>query len=356
MDKKLFKTREDVYKKCPSIFWEVSTFCLIFAIASAAFAIVFSVFSVLTFALLFFPILFATFMTLYSIKFGGTVTVKATFAIAMGYYRRNNFGCFRLLRCFGIALLVNIGAVLLFYFTLPYLFEAIYGDAFKEAYNKFVEIYSAGQLEELAEFLMGDNLYATFYAVVSSLSFSCGLITFVYGVTYNSPNVYLCSSIPGATAMFSTAVFKRFLRDNSNSYRKDFWSLNWPVFILLPLGIAAGYGLVYGLKLDVAYGIPISTMIGIAFLIPFGPFFFAGMEALFAKYQPQLKKASMDLTNSFLTDLKNNINIPEEDRKKIEELLNKKMNGEDDVPLDYTTDNQNTNTSENDGGNDNEEK
>ena len=356
MDKKLFKTREDIYKKCPSIFWEVSIFGLVFGIASAAFAMVFSLFSILTFALLFFPMLFATFMTLFTIKYGGTVTVKSTFAISLGYYRRSNFGCFRLLRCFGHAFLVDLIASSLLMFILQAAFKGVYGDALINAFNEFEELYAAGNVEAIYNYLAGDNCFATFYTCLTSFSISISIVAFVFGVAFNSVNVYLCSSIPGATAAFSTAVFKRFLKDHINSYRKDFWSLNWPLILLLIVGIAGGYALVFGLQMDYGYGLPISSMIGIAFMIPFAPFFFAGMEALFAKYNPQMKQASMDLTQGFLNDLKDNVNISEEDRQKIEELLNKSLHKENDVPLDFTTDNQNTNKDENDDGSDDEEK
>ena len=59
-------------------------------------------------------------------------------------------------------------------------------------------------------------------------------------------------------------------------------------------------------------------------MIPFAPFFIAGMESLFAKYNGDLKQASIDLTNGFLSDIKNNIRLSPEDRAKIEELLSKK--------------------------------
>ena len=82
MDKKLLKTREDIYKKCPSIFWEVSIFSLIIAIGLIALETVVPGMFIITISLIFFPVLYSTYMTLYSIKFGGTVSMKSTFAIS----------------------------------------------------------------------------------------------------------------------------------------------------------------------------------------------------------------------------------------------------------------------------------
>ncbi len=113
-----------------------------------------------------------------------------------------------------------------------------------------------------------------------------------------------------------------------------------------------------------AYASPISTMLGIFLTIPFAPFFFAGMEALFAKYNGDLKQASMDLTNGFLNEIKNNIHLSEEDKAKIEELLSKKQveendeikkedafdNQTNDVEFDDPIDNSNKSEKDNDDG------
>ena len=331
MDKKLFKTREDIYKKCPSIFWEVSILSLIIAIGLIALETVVTGLFVLTITLIFFPVLYATYMTLYSIKFGGTVTVRSTFAISLTYFRRNNFGCFRILRCVFHALLVCVLAYIAFFFLLQPIFESIYGNAFTESYEHLMVFYSNNDLDGAMNYLKENNPVSFCFDFALSLGATFGIIAFIFGIAFNSTNVYLCANIPGASAQFSTAVFNRFLKTKSGSYRKDFWSLNWPLFVLLFVGIVGGYALVIGVDMQFSYALPVSTMMGILFMIPFAPFFFAGMEALFAKYNGDLKQASVDLTNMFLTQIKNNIRLSEEEKAKLEELLAKKQpdeNGE----------------------------
>ena len=339
MDKKLFKTREDIYKKCPSVFWEVSIFCFVVAIALIALDTVALGFFILTISMLFTPLLYATFMTLYTIKFGGTVTFKSTFGIALSYFRRNSFGCFRLLRCFLHSLLVYVISSFFMYIILKYAFEGIYGDVFVESYNHFVNLSAEGDMEVLFAYLSEDNPTALFFDCSAVFSASASVIAFIFGVAFNSLNVYLCANIPQATAQFSTAVFNKFLKTKINSYRKDFWSLNWPIFVLLIGGVVGGYFLTIGIDLSIVYALPISTMVGILCMIPFAPFFFAGMEALFAKYQGDLKQASVDLTNTFLRELKDNVNLSEEDKKKLDELLSKKNPFEEETKeVDLTND------------------
>ena len=364
MDKKLFKTREEIYKKCPSIFWEVSIFSLIIAIGLVALETVVPGLFILTISLIFFPVLYATFMTLYSIKFGGTVSVGSTVAISTTYFKRNNFGCFRVLRCFFHAILLYLIAYVVLYFALQPIFQSIYGNAFTESYNHLLELYNASDLEGAINYLNEDNPVSLFMDFARSLGGTCGVFGFIFGIAFNSTNVYLCANIPGASAQFSTAVFNRFLKSKSNSYRKDFWSLQWPLFVLLVVGLVGGYTLVIGVDMPFSYALPISTMLGIFLMIPYAPFFFAGMESLFAKYNGDLKQASMDLTNDFLARIKNNIRLSEEEKAKLEELLSKKQpdeNGEinkedafdnqtNDVEFDDPIDNSNKSRRDDDDG------
>ncbi|MCR5309709.1 MAG: hypothetical protein K6E21_06355 [Bacilli bacterium] len=323
MDKKLFKTREDIYKKCPSIFWEVSIFCFVVAIGFIALDTVVPGLFIITISLLFIPVLYATYMTLYSIKFGGTVTIGTTLGLSLSYYRRNSFGCFRLLRCFLKTLLVEAIATVILYFLLQAIFENIYGNQFVESMKYASDLYINGDSEGFLDYLSEDNVASFFMSCVAYFSTSCATVAFIFGIAFNSINLYLCANIPGATAQFSTAVFNRFLKVKINSYRKDFWSLQWPLFALLIAGITGGYLLVMLAEMEFSLALPISTIGGIILMIPFAPFYFAGCEALFAKYNPDMKEASVELTNGFLREIKNNINLSEEDKKKIEELLSK---------------------------------
>ena len=139
MDKKLFVTRKDIFSKCPNIYWEVSILAIVLAIALVALEAVLPGLYVLTFSFIFFPALFAVFMTLFTIKFGGTVTIKSTFSIAKSYYSRTNFGCFSLIRNFFHALLVEIIASLVLALVLHSAFSMLYGNLFTDA---FIDIFN----------------------------------------------------------------------------------------------------------------------------------------------------------------------------------------------------------------------
>ena len=324
MDKKLLQTRNEIYKRCPGIFWGVSIFAIIVAVALAALNALIPGLYFVTFGILFFPLLFATFITLLSIKYGGTVSVKSTFSIAKSYFSRGNFGCFRILRCLLHAFLVYLVSSFLFSLILEPIFTNIYGTVFVEELDNFANsIYSSTSILELFE---NESSLTLFYSCIFSFSFSSALITFIYGIWYNSFNVYLCANIPNAAAAYCTAIFSRFLGTCGKSYRKDFWSLNWPNFVLFVFGVVAGYALTILLDIDFSYGMVISSMLGLICLIPFAPLYFANMEALFAKYSEKVKSVSADMTQGFLKNLRDNVNLSDEDKAKIDELLSKGQN------------------------------
>lgn len=325
MDKKLFQTRKEIYGKCPSIYWEVSIFVIIVAIALVALEAVIPGSYLITFPVLFFPALFATYMTLFTIKFGGTVTIKSTFGIARSYYNRNNFGSFSIIRNFLHAFLVEILASMVIGLISFSIFSSIYGSLFVDNVNQLFEIANTNAIEQ-AEYILTETPVALYIDSTAAFSTSCSILAFIFGIAFNSMKVYLCTNIPNATAQISNSIFARFLRSHRKSYRKDFWSLNWPVFVLIPIGMVIGYTLIFMLDIEFTYALPISTMVGLLCLIPFAPFYFAGMEALFAKYIEMMKQASVDMTTGFLKNLLNNPNISDEDKKQINDLLSKGKN------------------------------
>lgn len=328
MDKKLFLTRKDIYSKSPAIFWAVSSFTMIFAIALAALEAVIPGLYIVTYPIIFFPLLFSSLMTLLTIKFGGTITFKSTWSIATAYFKRSNFGCFNIIKNFFKAILVGIVVSFIMLFVLNRVFTYFYGNLFIDNMQKALDLYSSQNTDAFNAFMSEDNVFKFYVEALSNSSISGTIIAFVYFVAYGSPKVYLCANLPGGTAAFSNVVFKRFLRTKRSSYRKDFWSLNWPLLTLLTLGIVGGYLLVILLDIDFSYSLAISSMIGLTCLIPFAPFFFAGTEALFAKYNEDMRKASMELTQGFLKNLRDNANITEEDKAKIDELLSKENKSE----------------------------
>lgn len=324
MDKKLLKTRDEIYKRCPSVFWEVSIFTVIFGIALAALSALLPGLDLIIFGFIFFPLLFSTFMTLFSIKYGGTVTIKSTFNISRSYFSGSNFGCFKAIKCLLQAIVAYVFFLLIFIFLLEGIFADIYGPQFTDGIEQMNNLIYNNS-DSLIDFLESENPVSLYYSFVLSLSFSGSLIVFIYGICYNSLNVYLCANIPNASASYCTGIFNRFLRFYGGSYRKDFWSLNWPLFVLLTLGIVGGYALTILLDINFDYAQVISTLLGLLCLVPFAPFFFANMEALFAKYNENIKRTTEDMTKGFLMSLRNNINISEEDKAKIDELLSKGM-------------------------------
>lgn len=322
MDKKLFATRKDIYSKCPSIYWSVSAFTLLFAIALAAFEAVVPGLSILTFGLLFFPLLYSAYISLYTIKLGGTISFKSTFMISRSYFKPSSFGCFRIFKNLLAAIIVYVLASTVFCFIFYYIFNNVYGSLFRDSIQQMLDLINASD-EAFADFLAEDNPLTFYLNVVSACSYCAGLIAFIFGITYYAPVVYISANLPNGRGNLAASIFSFFLKKNKREYRADFFSLNWPLFLLLVFGMNVGFFLVLALNQSPSMLQHFAIIGGLVFIIPMSPFYFASCESLFAKYDEEIKKSSKDMTIGFLKKIKQQGNLSEEDLAKVNAVLNK---------------------------------
>jgi len=328
MDKKLLATRKEIYGRCPSIFWGVSIFTILLAIALVALEVLVPGLYIATFGLIFFPVLYSAFITLYTIKFGGVISLKSIFVISAAYFKPSAFGCFRLIRNFLFSILAYLIASVVCFAILYPVFESIYGSLFIDSIQQFIDLASSSE-EAFIDFISENNPMTLYITVGSSFAFSVGVIYFIFAVSYKSLVVYISANLPNGRANFASSIFGFFLKKGKKEYTRDFFLLNWPMLVLLILGIVVGYVLVFSLELEPSLLEPISSIIGLVFLIPMTPFFFAGMEALFIKYDSQIKNASKDMTLSFLQKIKDQGKLSPDDLAKVNDLLNKQQQSEE---------------------------
>lgn len=327
MDNRLIVTRDEIYKKCPSIFWEVSIFTMLVAIALAGLEALVPGLYFFTYAIIFFPILYCAFVTLYSIKFGGTISLKSTFVISRSYFKPNAFGCFDLIKSLLWAFLVNLGFSLVIGFIVEPIMTIVHGEAFTNSLEEMVATFSTSY-EAIYEFFSKDSLAVTYIGICNAIAFTFGLLFFVYRIASRSPSIYIGLNMEKARASFSVRSFSFFIKNNRKEYLKDFFGLNWVLFVLFIIGEGVGYGLAAALELDVDYLLVITSVGGLLFMIPMVPYFFANAEALFNKYQDKLKNSSKDMTLDLLKRLKASGKLTPDDLAKVDELM-KKEGGSD---------------------------
>lgn len=316
MDSKLFATRKQIYSRSPSIFWLVSIFVALLALAIIALEVVAPGLYLLTFCFIFIPVFFASFVTLFTIKYGGTLSLKSTLVISRSYFRNNSFGVFRLIKTFIKYFIVRFLTMIVFTFILDIIFTNIYGDLFVSLLEEVQN--SLGNLEIITE-----EPLMLFFALINALSFSCSFIVIIYSIIFNSLCIYISASLPDAPASVSTSLFSYFVKTKGSKYKKDFWSLNWPLFALLILGITVGYVIFLFFELEEMYAIVLTSACGIVFMIPFLPFMFANMEALFAKYEKQIKSSSQEMAVEAIKKIKARTNLSAEELDELNDILKK---------------------------------
>jgi len=319
--KELVKSRNKIYSGSPSIFWVMSVFCVLVLLGTIALELVIPAGTIISFPLLFCPIFFACYAILYTIKFGGTVTVGSTFKIGFTYFKNPNFGCFRLIRNLFKAVLVYLIASAVLSIVCRYIFTNIYGADFTNSYDELMSFSTSLDMEAFVNFLSQESLAIDYINMYGSLANSCGIFAFVFGIIYSSISLYTRINLQQAPAPAVNGLVNEFLKSYRKEYRRDFWYLNWPIFLLLLVGFAAGYLIIILGKFDYNYLIIITSLTGIIFMLPYVPFMFANMEALFDKYGPEFKKTGERMAEEALDNLKQRDDLSEEDKKRIEEII-----------------------------------
>lgn len=321
MAKELIEKRNKVYSNSPTIFWTMSIFCILVLIGFIALDAVVPSLSIITLPIFFFPLLFACFAILFSIKYGGTVTLGTTFTIGLTYFRSPNFGCFNLLKNLLKGLLVYFVSLFIFMLVLNPIFLKIYGQEFIDSYQGLIDFSMSTDVEAMQDFLNNNPLIVNYLVLSNALASTFGILFFTYGVIFSSISVYVRMGLPLAPGPAITGLVNEFFRYNRRSYRRDFWFLNWPVFLLLILGNVVGYLIVILIDMEYFYLNILPNIIGFGLMLIFLPFMFANMEALFDKYSLDFKKTGDRLARDALSALKRRSDINEEEKRKIEEFL-----------------------------------
>ena len=321
MANQLIEKRNKVYSNSPNVFWTMSIFCVIVLMGFIALDAVVPEISIITLPLFFFPLLFACFAILYTIKFGGTVTLGTTFRFGLTYFKNPNFGCFRLIKNLLKAILVAVISFVILSVILSMVFMNIYGQEFLDSYQELMDISTNYDLEVYQAFINSDPIVLKYLNLVMGMSLSCGIYFFIYGVIFSSISLYVRMSLQQASGPAINGLVNEFMRFYKGEYRRDFWFLNWPLFLLLLIGNVVGYIIVIFTKLDYSYCSILSSIVGVGFMLPFVPFMFANMETLFDKYSLDFKKTGDRLAKEALDSLRRRSDLNEEEKRRIEEYL-----------------------------------
>lgn len=327
----LRKKAFDKYKDHKLTSWII---CLMFGVFSAA--IIFlctlidglSGLSLLLIPLIILPCLFATSVVHLDLSHGDeNVTFKKFLNYFLNYYRGPFRSSFRFFYTLLFTLLISIAAEVLFSFVSYGICVAIDKEGINNAISTIKDLVLSGGA--LNEELTLKDLLTTNYSIfmlflnVSSLStLFISMFYFICSISKNSLSIYAkllnknTKMNPLIINSFAFSVVKK-----NKQFKKDYYSLNWPLYLFLFLGFVGGV-LMFCFKSDNTELLALSST-GLAILLMsfYLPFYFPNMEVLFDKYKEEIKKENDNLAKQMIERFNKQFNLSDEEK----EMLDKKM-------------------------------
>lgn len=323
MDKELKNKAKLIHKQSMSkslmtgfSFGAVAVLILLFSLIHPALELV-----LIPFVLI--PIYYAMTLIHLSFSYENNLNLSSIFQYFKMYFKRPNFGVFNiisnLIRSIGVGLLGSV----VFGIVAIIVTSSIYGDAFYNVIQTLMEASMSAQEVDLVV-LLGDNYKILYlYEIISTLPATVlSNAAFIYFINRSSLGIYLRLSYPKSDPNFLRQTFAYASKKYSKELRKDYWSLNWPFYLLLIIGMALGAFLGIYLYSNIELASALSLVGGALFVTPFLPFYFSNKEALYSKYEQNFINCSIEVTNAVIKNLQSRIELNEEEKKDLERMLN----------------------------------
>ena len=322
-ESKLIKSAYENYKTVRLSSWLLGLATAILIAAILAIDLVAPALCLLTFPLVILPIVFSGILQHIYLRQQGQLTIRGSLVSFGLYYTPIFRGTFRYL----FSLLKSVIVFIIFEMTISFILSTIYqlnSPEFVDMINNLYDtIYSETlSLEKVNEILMAnDALLFKYLAIVIIPSYFCAVLFLIYNVSRNSITSYFLADNRKGTPQLARYVYMDVLRNKRFSLFKDYWSLNWPLYVVLILGFSGGAVLGYFWKQDLIYMIVCGNVLGAALTMFVFPFYFANQEALYEKYKVYFDTGLKNVTNYMLQNIQRNIDLSNEEKERLEQTF-----------------------------------
>lgn len=287
------------------------------------------------------PIIFAAHLSHYGARFGRELTFTGMMKQFALYFRRPFSSSFSFFPSFLKALITffiaqTIFAVIGFYivsYINPNLMDSM--NQFLEVYNNSVDM-TLDTLDELL--LANDGALLLFVAVSEIPAFTVAFMVFAYFASRSSVGVFIRLNTPSNNTQFIRVVQADATRRNRRAMMKDYWSLNWPLFVLMLLG-AAGGGIGFSFinsqpEICLAAALTGGSLLASFFL----PFYLNNMEAIYEKYREEFNLSVKNISRMIMTSIESNIQDNIDEMEKLKKQLEEENLIQDDPEQDKEKD------------------
>lgn len=281
--------------------------------------------SLLLIPLVIFPFLYAVLFGYLSLQLDKGVTLKDFLFRYRSFFTPHNRGSFGIVNSLLFALLGELIVTFVVSGFSVAILRFVNPDYYTTLVNNVYELFATETAQEVID-LIGEDLYLTVEMGLYVIGMVGGLVVttiFVVLTTRNAMSIYFRAAMVKSSPMFIDRVATQTIKRNKKAINKDYLSLNFPIIIIFVLGfvITGVIGFIYYPDSAVMTVVAISASLALCSF--FFPFYFANNEALYEKYHMLFRKTSNDIAREMYQTLENRIQLSEEEKKRVQESLDK---------------------------------
>ena len=239
------------------------------------------------------PIFFACQASIILLRDAEQLTLGGFFKCFFGYFGEHFRSTFRVIRSFLFSLIFFGG---IFFTSLIVTFISFYFTnycGFHDLVNSIniLDVTSVTAIDEiLNKYAYAINMYGicTSFPALTAMTF-----VFIYLCSKSSVSLFLRLNNYKITGRYLGIIHANVMKKNRKLFLKYYWSLNWPLCVLLVLGFGLGayVGTLYQLSATSLYTFGLIIALFVAFVF-YGPTYLANKEAISIAFKEQYDEES----------------------------------------------------------------
>lgn len=281
------------------------------------------------------PVLFAIQVTHFGLRQNVNPNSTLFFRFFKLYFVNFYRGVFRFILSALFAMLISYGVTLIFGAISIPIVESI-DPNFATTINDLYALINNNELDAALKLIQEDKNFILVAYISYLPGYGLGALMFFLSSTFNSMSTYFKIKNPNLNPAFVNRIYVEGRNSIRKQLIKEYWGLNWPIFVLFILGYSLGATLSFYLEYNYLFANILSLIIGFGFMIFYFPVFINNLESIFLSHErdfanaPVLFQKKMEaVLNAQLDSLNSQMNAL---NKQMQETENNKANKEESKP------------------------